>query len=287
MKASASRLSGLCRRSTLLAVLFLATTQLIFGQFDTATVLGTVTDASGAAVPRATVTLRNVSTGVAVTATSDESGNYQFSNVRIGAYTVAAEATGFTKAITESLQVTVNARQRVDLALKPGEVTETVTISADNIQVLETESSDRGQVINRQQIVNLPLNGRAYADLALLSPGVRKSVLNNQGSGGRDASFNVNGLRSSLNNFVLDGIDNNSYGTSNQGFSNQVIQASPDAVQEFRVQTNNFSAEFGRAGGAVINASLRSGTNQFHGLLTTTCATLLSTRPVSLSQPAA
>ncbi|MFN7622131.1 MAG: carboxypeptidase regulatory-like domain-containing protein, partial [Acidobacteriota bacterium] len=265
MKASASRLSGLCRRSTLLAVLFLATTQLIFGQFDTATVLGTVTDASGAAVSRATVTLRNVSTGVAVTTTTDESGNYQFFNVRIGAYTVAAEATGFTKAITESIQVTVNARQRVDLALKPGAVNETVTISADNIQVLETESSDRGQVINRQQIVNLPLNGRAYADLALLSPGVRKSVLNNQGSGGRDASFNVNGLRSSLNNFVLDGIDNNSYGTSNQGFSNQVIQASPDAVQEFRVQTNNFSAEFGRAGGAVINASLRSGTNQFHG----------------------
>jgi len=100
-------------------------------------------------------------------------------------------------------------------------------------RLLETDSSDRGQVINRQQIVNLPLNGRAYADLALLSPGVRKSVLNTQESGGRDASFNVNGLRSSLNSFMLDGIDNNFYGTSNQGFSNQVVQASPDAVQEF------------------------------------------------------
>ncbi len=117
------------------------------------------------------------------------------------------------------------------------------------------------QVIGREQIVNLPLNGRAYADLALLSPGVRQSSI----STSRDASFNVNGLRSSLNNFMLDGVDNNSYGTSNQGFSNQVVQVTPDAVEEFKVQTNNFSAEFGRAGGAVINATFRSGTNQFHG----------------------
>ncbi len=117
------------------------------------------------------------------------------------------------------------------------------------------------QVISREQIVNLPLNGRAYADLALLSPGVRRSSITTS----RDASFNVNGLRSALNNFILDGVDNNSYGTSNQGFSNQVVQVSPDAVEEFKVQTNNFSAEFGRAGGAVINATFRSGTNQFHG----------------------
>ena len=127
--------------------------------------------------------------------------------------------------------------------------------------MLETDSSDRGQVISRAQVVNLPLNGRSYADLALLSPGVRQSSI----STSRDASFNVNGMRSALNNFILDGIDNNSYGTSNQGFSNQVVQVSPDAVEEFKVQTNNFSAEFGRAGGAVINATFRSGTNRFNG----------------------
>ncbi len=248
---------------SLVAVLLLAPAA--HAQFDTATVLGTVTDENGAAISNATVSLKNIATGVLATAQTDENGNYQFFNVKIGTYQVTAEAQGFSKGVAENVQVTVNARQRVDLAMKAGALNETVTVSADSVPLLETETSVRGQIVTREQIVNLPLNGRAYADLALLSPGVRKSVLNNQDSGGRDASFNVNGLRSSLNNFVLDGIDNNSYGTSNQGFSNQVVQASPDAVQEFQVQTNNFSAEFGRAGGAVINASLRSGTNEFHG----------------------
>src|SRR5882672_9178565 len=235
-----------------------------FAQFETATVLGTVHDPAGAAVPGARITLRNVATGVTAHAESDGSGNYQFLNVKIGTYEVTGELSGFSKAVARDVTVSVNARQRVDLTLQTGAITEEVTVEAQ-ARLLETDSSDRGQVINRQQIVNLPLNGRAYADLALLSPGVRKSVLNTQESGGRDASFNVNGLRSSLNSFMLDGVDNNFYGTSNQGFSNQVVQASPDAVQEFRVQTNNFSAEYGRAGGAVINASIRSGTNEFRG----------------------
>ncbi len=235
-----------------------------YAQFDTATVVGTVRDAGGAVVPGAALTLRNTATGTVATATSDAEGNYQFLNVRIGTYKVSAELQGFAIAVAENIQMTVNARQRVDLALKAGALTETVVIT-DTAQLLETESSDRGQVISKEQIVNLPLNGRSYADLALLSPGVRRSVLATLDNGARDASFNVNGLRSALNNFIIDGVDNNAYGTSNQGFSNQVVQASPDAVQEFKVQTNNFSAEFGRAGGAVINVSLRSGTNQFHG----------------------
>jgi hypothetical protein len=242
----------------------LATAATAYAQFDTAAVLGTVRDPNGAALSKATVTLKNVATGITATAQTDEDGNYQFFNVKIGAYQVTAEAQGFSRAVADNIQVTVSARQRIDLTLKAGAVTETVMIT-DVAPLLETESSDRGQVINRQQIVNLPLNGRSYADLALLAPGVRRSFLAAQESGTRDASFNVNGLRSSLNNFSLDGVDNNFYGTSNQGFSNQVIQPSPDALQEFKVQTNNFSAEFGRAGGAVINASLRSGANEFHG----------------------
>ncbi|MFN0124799.1 MAG: TonB-dependent receptor domain-containing protein [Blastocatellia bacterium] len=247
-----------------ICIMLLAATTTALAQFDTATVLGTINDPSGAVVPQATITLRNIATGVTATAQTDGNGSYQFNNVRIGVYQLSAEAPGFAKAQTDNIQVTVNARQRVDISLKAGAVTETVMITGA-APLLETESSDRGQVINREQIVNLPLNGRAYADLALLSPGVRRSALATLDNGARDASFNVNGLRSSLNNFIIDGVDNNAYGTSNQGFSNQVVQASPDAVQEFKVQTNNFSAEFGRAGGAVINAAIRSGTNEFHG----------------------
>ncbi|MEP6914374.1 MAG: TonB-dependent receptor [Acidobacteriota bacterium] len=229
-------------------------------QFDAATVLGAVRDSSGAVVPGATVTLKNAATGITAAAVTDENGSYQFLNVRIGTYSVRAELQGFSAAEADKVDVTVNARQRVDLTLKVGNVGETVVVTGA-VKLLETESSDRGQIIAKEQIVNLPLNGRAYADLALLSPGVRRSAI----SDSRDASFNVNGLRSAVNSFILDGVDNNSYGTSNQGFSNQLVQVSPDAVEQFKVQTNNFSAEFGRTGGAVINASMRSGTNQFRG----------------------
>jgi hypothetical protein len=233
---------------------------LVFAQFDSATVLGYISDQSGAAMPGVTITLTNPATGISSTAVTDDRGQYQFLNVRVGTYSLKAELQGFTTAVADNFTVTVNARQRVDLSMGVGGIGETVQVTGA-ARLLESESSDRGTVISREQIVNLPLNGRAYADLALLSPGVRRSSI----STSRDASFNVNGLRSALNNFILDGVDNNSYGTSNQGFSNQVVQVSPDAVEEFKVQTNNFSAEFGRAGGAVINATFRSGTNQFHG----------------------
>jgi hypothetical protein len=242
-----------------LLLLVVVTAFACFGQFDTAAVVGSVTDPSGAVVARATVSIENTLTGVKHAATTDENGNYSVLNLRIGTYKVSAENTGFKVTVSDPFELKVNARQRVDLKLQVGVVTESVTVAAA-AALLETDSSDRGQVIQSAAIVNLPLNGRAYADLALLSPGVRKSNILN-----RDASFNVNGLRSSHNNFLVDGVDNNAYGTSNQGFSNQVVQLSPDAVQEFRVATDNFSAEYGRAGGAVINASLRSGTNSFHG----------------------
>lgn len=235
-------------------------------QFDSATVLGMIRDSSGAALPSVTITLKNNATGITATTQTDGNGDYQFSNVKIGEYRLSAEVQGFTTAVTEKIVVTVNARQRVDLTMQPGQLTETVTIT-DAAQLLETDSSVRGQVVQREQIINLPLNGRSYANLILLAPGVRESSQNSATGGGREAAFNVNGLRNTFNNFLLDGVDNNAYGTSNQGFSSQVVQVSPDAVAEFKVQTNTYSAEFGRSGGAVINAAYRSGTNQLHGAL--------------------
>ena len=234
-----------------------------WAQFETASVLGTVRDSTGAVVPGATVRLLNVDTGVEATKVTDESGSYEFFTVRIGTYDVGAELSGFTPAKVTGVKVTIGSRQRVDLKVAVGQMTEAVEVTAA-AAVLETDSSQRGQVITHEQAVALPLNGREYSSLVLLATGVRLSALNTgSASTVREGSFNVNGLRSTFNNFLLDGLDNNAYGTSNQGFSNQVMQPPPDAVAEFKVVTNNMSAEYGRAGGATINAAYASGTNRF------------------------
>jgi hypothetical protein len=232
-----------------------------FAQFETATVIGTVRDSSGGVVPAAKVTLTNRDTGVSVERMSDSNGNFEFFTVRIGGYVIAAEKDGFSIAIVDDVQVTVGARQRVDLTMTVGRLSETIEVSARAV-LLETDTSERAQVITGEQTRALPLNGREYSALALLAPGVRVSPL---ALGGREGSFNINGLRSTFNNFLIDGVDNNAYGTSNQGFSNQVMQPSPDAVEEFKVVTNNMSAEYGRAAGGTINVAYRSGTNQFRG----------------------
>ncbi len=246
-----------------LCLVTLAPTHL-HGQFETASVLGYVRDGSGATIPGASVTLTEEQTKAVVTAKTNSQGAYEFTDVKIGQYLVTAQASGFDRSATQLFTVTVNARQRVDVALKVGSNNETVTVDSA-ASLLETDSSERGQVIGTREVENLPLNGREYADLAALVPGVRRNILENNTDTSRDASFNVNGQRSEFNNFLLDGLDNNAYGTSNQGFSNQAIPPSPDAISEFRVETDNYSAEYGRSAGAVINVSIRSGTNNFHG----------------------
>src|ERR1039458_4297522 len=242
------------------AVLGLPSASAAFAQFETASVLGTVLDPHAAAIPQAKVSLENIDTGTAQTTVADAGGNYQFLEVRVGRYKVMAEAAGFKRVATPLFKVDVGARQRVQVSLSVGDVTEVVEVAAA-ASLLEPDSSDLGQVINRDAVVDLPLNGRSNASLALLAPGIRNAY----GLAKRESSFNVSGLRSQFNNFILDGVDNNAYGTSNQGRSNQVVQLPPDAVQEFKVITNSYSAEYGRVGGAVVNASMRSGTNAYHG----------------------
>jgi outer membrane receptor protein involved in Fe transport len=241
-------------------------TSAALAQFDSGAVLGTVRDAKGGSIAGATVTVQNIATGITARAVTDASGDYLFPSLAIGDYQVSAEMQGFSKAVAERVNLTVNARQRVDLTLQVGSVTETVTVTAVT-PLLESESSSRGQVVQSRQITELPVLSRNYSQLALLSPGVRESQVGNQGSVAfrREGSYNVNGLRSVFNNFILDGLDNNFYGTTNQGFSNQAVQPSPDSVSEFRMVVNAYSAEFGRSGGAVMNVASRSGSNEFHG----------------------
>jgi hypothetical protein len=234
-------------------------------QFDTATVVGTVRDASESVIPDAKVTLTAIETGISAVRMSGADGNYEFPAVRPGTYIVTAEKAGFAVAMVDQVQVQVGARLRVDLKMPVGQVNEKVEVTATQ-PLVETDTSQRGQVISGEQIRALPLISREYSSLALLTTGVKLAGSSlTTGNTPREGAFNVNGLRSTVNNFLIDGIDNNAYGTSNQGFSNQVMQPSPDAITEFKVVTNNMSAEFGRAAGATINVNYRSGTNALHG----------------------
>ncbi len=249
-----------------LSVLFLLTAGPLRAQFDSGAVLGTIKDPSGADITAATVQLLNVAKGVTVTRQTNNDGSYEFDNVQPGEYTVTVTAAGFSRSTTDPFAVSAGARQRVGLTLSLGADTQSVTVSGAASQ-LETDTSDRGETIRAAEAVTLPLNGRAYADLSVLVPGVRRSLIGlaSTGAPARDASYNANGLSSQYNNFTLDGIDNNAYQEANQGYSNEAVIPSPDAIQEFKVQTDNYSAEYGRAGGAIINATTHSGTSAFHG----------------------
>jgi hypothetical protein len=234
-------------------------------QFDTATVVGTVRDASNAVVPEAKVTLTATETGISVVRTSADNGSFEFPAVKPGIYLVTAEKPGFALAMVDNVRVQVGARLRVDLQMPVGQVAERVEVTAGS-PLLETDSSQRGQVITGDQTRALPLLSREYSSLALLTTGVKLAGSSlTTGNTPREGAFNVNGLRSTFNNYLIDGVDNNAYGTSNQGFSNQVMQPAPDAIGEFKVVTNNLSAEYGRAAGATINVNYRSGTNALHG----------------------
>ena len=234
-------------------------------QFDSGAVLGNIKDPSGAIIATATVELDSVAQGTKVVRQTDASGTYEFDSVQPGEYVLVVSAQGFEVSKTDAFKVNVGARQRVDLALKVGAASDTVTVSGA-AALLETDTSDRGETVQGSEAVALPLNGRFYADLAQLVPGVRRSLIATVASNPpRDASYDVNGLTSMDNNFTLDGIDNNAYQEANQGYSNEAVIPSPDALSEFKVQTDNFSAEYGRAGGAIVNATTRSGSNVFHG----------------------
>jgi hypothetical protein len=232
-------------------------------QQETATVTGEVRDASGAVVPKAIITVTNVETNIGLRTESNEIGAYIVPSLKPGPYSITVEKAGFKRLLRSGITLQVNQTIRIDLTLEVGELSTAVEV-VEAAGLLETETSARGSVIDQKKIVELPLNGRDYNQLALLSPGVlpgtpRLASVNFKGV------LNVNGNRTFNNVFLLDGVDNISYSNSFRGENVQLVQPSIEALQEFKIQTNAYSAEFGRSSGAVVNATIKSGANTIRG----------------------
>ncbi|MFN7925623.1 MAG: carboxypeptidase regulatory-like domain-containing protein [Bryobacteraceae bacterium] len=234
-----------------------------YAQTELATLTGAVNDSTGAAVAGAAISVTNEATNVASSTASNDNGRYVLPSLKPGVYRVTVSHSGFKKQVQSGVTLQVNQTARLDLVLQVGDVSEQVTVSAE-ASLLETETSSRGAVIDQRKMVELPLNGRDYNQLALLSPGVLTPTPRLSSIGFKGA-FNVNGNRAFHNAFQLDGVDNTSYSTSFRGNNVQVVQPSVEALQEFKIQTNAYSAEFGRSAGALINAVIKSGTNDLHG----------------------
>jgi hypothetical protein len=232
-------------------------------QVDTGSISGTVRDTSGSVIPGVNVTLTNQGTGQSLSTTSKSAGEYTFSPVKIGRYSVSAEMTGFEKIQQNNVTVDVQQKVQVDLLMTLGKTSETVTVDAAP-PALQTQDASVGQVIGQQAINDLPLNGRNYTFLAQLAAGVNQGQQDTRGLGS-SGSFSANGLRPAQNNYLLDGIDNNSNLVDFLNGTNYAIRPPVDAIQEFKVATNDYSADTGRSAGAVLNATIKSGTNQFHG----------------------
>ncbi len=234
-----------------------------FGQVDEGAITGTVSDSTGAVVPNANLTLVNTDQGITLESKSNASGGFTFSPLRIGNYQLTVTAQGFSKTTQKNLKVSVAQVLQVNVALKLGAATETVEVNTAP-PLLQTEEASVGQVIGQAEVNALPLNGRNFTFLAQLGAGMQTPQADTRGNAASGA-FSANGLRPAQNNYLLDGIDNNSNAVDFLNGTNFIILPPVDAIQEFKVQTADFSAELGRSAGAVLNATIKSGTNSLHG----------------------
>ncbi len=235
------------------------------GQAVTGTIVGTVTDSTGAIVSGAKVTISNTGTGLTRTFVSDKAGEYTAPSLPTGTYVVTAEMAGFKTAALSGVELGVSQRVRIDVALELGAMTESVTIEAAT-PLLQTSSSELGTTVVEEQIQTLPLNGRNFVSLTRTVPGVLRGIpgANIDGAGSlawrASASFSANGQRARDNNYMLDGVDNNE-----TWLQTVVLFPSVDSLDEFKLQTSTYSAEFGRSLGGVVNLQIKSGTNSYRG----------------------
>ena len=235
------------------------------GQSVTGTILGIVSDTSGGVMAGAKVTIVNEGTALTRTVTTDSNGEYTAPSLPTGRYTVMSEMTGFKTLALSNIDVGVDQRVRIDLKLEVGAMTESVSIQAES-PLLQTSSSELGTTVSDEQIEALPLNGRNFVNLTRTIPGVLRGIpgANIDGAGSlawrASASFSANGQRPRDNNYMLDGVDNNE-----TWLQTVVVFPSVDALDEFKLQTSTYSAEYGRSLGGVVNLQIKSGTNAMRG----------------------
>ncbi|MBI3940822.1 MAG: TonB-dependent receptor [Acidobacteria bacterium] len=234
------------------------------GQSTGGTISGAVKDETQAVLPGATVTITNLETGMKRTVVTDDGGRYHALNLSLGKYEVRAELPGFQTTIWTGIELTIGRDAIADLVLKVGEVSETVTVTGE-APLVETRKAELGELVSREKIETLPLNGRSFQQLAILQPGTSISTkARSDASRGRGIKVNAAGTRHQFNQFLLDGMETmDARNTTPASIGGTLLGV--EAVREFKVLTNNYSAEYGRNAGAVISISTRSGTNEFHG----------------------
>ncbi|MGA2002016.1 MAG: TonB-dependent receptor [Terriglobales bacterium] len=253
-----------------LVVLILMWSVLAVGQTFRGTILGTVTDPTGLFVAGATVKVKNVATGLERTTTTSADGSYTISELPIGSYTVSISQTGFQTSSTTNVEIMVAAERRVDAQLKPGQVTQTVEVSGEELPMIETTSNELGGVITADTVVDMPVNGRDYTKLIYLNPGVAGSPDQISDSPGSFGEFSMNGARGRSNNYLLDGTDMNDGYRNDPAINQAGVFGTPatilpiDAVAEVNV-LSNFKPEYGRNSGGVVNIVTKSGSNKIHG----------------------
>jgi hypothetical protein len=257
-------------RAALLLVLLLVTVNSAKAQTFRGTILGTVTDSSGLPLTAATVTVKNRETGLARTTLTGEDGSYIVTELPIGSYTVTISQSGFQTSVTSDVVVNVAGERRVDVALKPGQVSQTVEVSGADLPQVETTTNELGGVLTSQTVQDIPVNGRDYTKLIYLNPGVAGSPDQISDSPGSFGEFSMNGARGRSNNYLLDGTDMNDGYRNDPAINEAGVFGTPstilpiDAVAEVRV-ISNFEPEYGRNAGAVVNIVTKSGTNSYHG----------------------
>ena len=243
-------------RTSLVSFLFLLfAATLLFAQSGTATLTGTVIDQTGAVLAGVKVVVRDPETGFERETLTNQSGNYSLPGLRPASYEITAELRGFRKRSQRGFVVEVNQTARLDMEMQVGEVTSVVEVQGD-AALLQSENSSVGGVIDRKKIIDLPLNGRNFVTLALLVPGVNTG----QPGAGSGGGISIGGTRSEQNSFQLDGVSNSAQWDSGISF-----RPSIDAIQEFKIEVNNYAAEFGRSAGGQISVITKSGTNDLHG----------------------